>query len=221
MRNKIGKILIAFGVVLVLGACGLFCYYQAEEKQAQLASQSVMEQMLQYLQPEETQPAPNPMDPEEPVTSQPGQGEEPPEEEPVYPDPYDPEMTVVELDGYGYVGYITIKDLGKMLPVMSEWDDKRLKTAPCRYMGGTKTDDFVICGHNYKAHLGGLATLKIGSEILFTDMDGEVTTYQVVEVTVLEPTAIEEMTSAEYPLTLFTCTYGGKSRVTVRCIKAN
>lgn len=25
------------------------------------------------------------------------------------------------------------------------------------------------------------------------------------------------MTSGDYPLTLFTCTYGGKSRITVRC----
>ena len=30
-------------------------------------------------------------------------------------------------------------------------------------------------------------------------------------------TAVEEMTAGEYDLTLFTCTYGGQSRVTVRC----
>ena len=32
---------------------------------------------------------------------------------------------------------------------------------------------------------------------------------------ILEATAIEEMTSGAYDLTLFTCTYGGTSRVTV------
>lgn len=33
----------------------------------------------------------------------------------------------------------------------------------------------------------------------------------------LQPTAVEEMTSGEWPLSLFTCTIGGKLRVTVRC----
>jgi sortase A len=39
----------------------------------------------------------------------------------------------------------------------------------------------------------------------------------VAEVETLEPTAVEEMTNSGYALTLFTCTYGGQSRVTVRC----
>ena len=51
-------------------------------------------------------------------------------------------------------------------------------------------------------------------------MDGFVTVYEVAEVTTLQPEAIAEMESGEYPLTLFTCTYGGQSRVTVRCTKA-
>ena len=68
------------------------------------------------------------------------------------PDPYDPEMTVVEIDGYGYVGVLTIPTLELELPVMSEWDAARLKIAPCRYSGSTKTRDLVIAGHNYTTH---------------------------------------------------------------------
>ena len=48
-------------------------------------------------------------------------------------------------------------------------------------------------------------------------MNGAVTSYEVVEVDILNPTAIEEMTDSGFDLTLFTCTYGGQSRVTVRC----
>ena len=33
----------------------------------------------------------------------------------------------------------------------------------------------------------------------------------------LRPTAVEEMTSGTFDLTLFTCTYGGRSRITVYC----
>ena len=41
--------------------------------------------------------------------------------------------------------------------------------------------------------------------------------YQVEAIDVLEATAVEEMVAGDYPLTLFTCTYGGKNRLTVRC----
>ena len=36
---------------------------------------------------------------------------------------------------------------------------------------------------------------------------------------ILQPTAVEEMTSGDYDLTLFTCTYGGATRFTVRCLR--
>jgi sortase A len=48
-------------------------------------------------------------------------------------------------------------------------------------------------------------------------MDGKTTVYTVVGTDVLDPSAVEVMTAGEYDLTLFTCTYGGASRVTVYC----
>jgi sortase A len=35
---------------------------------------------------------------------------------------------------------------------------------------------------------------------------------------ILSPFAVEEMTSGDWDMTLFTCTVGGQSRVTVRCV---
>ena len=52
-------------------------------------------------------------------------------------------------------------------------------------------------------------------------MDGELIFYEVVGKDVLEPTAVEEMTSGDFDLTLFTCTYGGEFRVTVYCDKVD
>ena len=43
--------------------------------------------------------------------------------------------------------------------------------------------------------------------------------YTVVALDVLHPQAVDEMTAGDYDLTLFTCTFGGKSRVTVRCMR--
>jgi len=59
--------------------------------------------------------------------------------------------------------------------------------------------------------------LRTGDVITFTDMNGVTVRYEVVALDILQPTAVEEMTSGEFDLTLFTCTYGGKTRVTVRC----
>ena len=71
--------------------------------------------------------------------------------------------------------------------------------------------------HNYSSHFGGLSQLSEGDSVIFTDMDGVTTNYQVVAQDILAPYAVEEMTSGDYDLTLFTCTYGGQSRVTVYC----
>ena len=124
---------------------------------------------------------------------------------------------VVEIDGNSYIGYLTIPALGLELPVMSDWSYENLRTAPCRYYGSAQTDDLVVAAHNYSRHFGNLKNLSLGDLVYFTDADGTTIAYKVVEVDTLNPTAVEEMTSSGYDLTLFTCTYSGQSRVTVRC----
>ncbi len=136
------------------------------------------------------------------------------------PDPYNHNMTVAEIDGNGYIGYLHISRLDINVPVMSEWNYESLKTAPCRYYGSTKTNDLVIAAHNYFCNFGKISKLKPGDKVSFTDMDGTVTDYRVDAIDILSPAAVEEMTNGEYDLTLFTCTYGAQSRVTVRCVKA-
>lgn len=191
---------MVLGAVLVLAALSLFLWNQRKNNEAGTAAEEILPQVIKQI--------------ETPDTVQ------EPEEEPSYPDPYDPAMTEVEIDGYAYVGYLSIPALELELPVMSEWDYTRLKTAPCRYAGSTKTDDLVICAHNYTRHFGPIRNLTPGDTVIFTDMDGVVWQYQVTVVDILAPTAIEDMTASGYDLTLFTCTYGGASRVTVRCERA-
>ena len=48
-------------------------------------------------------------------------------------------------------------------------------------------------------------------------MAGIVFHYEVAAVEVLKSTAVEEMKAGDWDLTLFTCTYGGKSRCALRC----
>ena len=76
----------------------------------------------------------------------------------------------------------------------------------------------IILAHNYSTHFGTLKDLGIGDPVTFTDADGNVFRYEVLELETLMPSAIEKMESGDWDLTLFTCTVGGQSRVTVRCV---
>ena len=138
-------------------------------------------------------------------------------------DPAQP-MTEVELDGWNYIGYLSIPAAGLNLPVMSEWSYAGLKIAPGRYSGSTYADNMVVCAHNYAKHFSPIKWLAEGSEVYFTDMDGMRWTYEVSTVETLQPTQIEKMTektadSADWDLTLFTCTTGGSARCAVRCVR--
>lgn len=109
----------------------------------------------------------------------------------------------------------------ELMPVLSTWSYALLKKAPCRYTGSVYLDNMVIAAHNSKAHFKKLSQLEKGDIITFTDAVGNVFTYEVAGIEILQPEEVDDMTSGQWPLTLFTCTYGGASRVTVRCEKEN
>ncbi len=94
-----------------------------------------------------------------------------------------------------------------------------MKLAPCRYAGSAYLNDLIIAGHNYRAHFGALGKLRAGDSVIFTDAGGNRFSYTVSRVEQLSSSALEEMESGDWDLTLFTCTVGGKARVTVRCVR--
>lgn len=126
------------------------------------------------------------------------------------------EMPVETINGIDFIGVLRIPALELELPVISEWNYPNLKTAPCRYSGSAYLNNLIICGHNYTSHFGRLKTLSEGDIATFTDIDGNVFIYKMVERETLNPTDIEGMESGNWDLTLFTCTVGGQSRVTIR-----
>ena len=70
------------------------------------------------------------------------------------------EMKTTNINGYDYIGTITIPALKLELPVMSEYDYDRLKKSPCRYYGSVYTNDLIICAHSYRTHFKYLNKLK-------------------------------------------------------------
>lgn len=199
MRRKLGTLLVAIGFVLILGSLALFLSNYREQEEAGELSAQAMPKIVEVIHLRQEQPEN--------------------QTEPVHQYVEERRMEPVTVDGNEYVGFVGIPALEKELPIYSQWSYHNLKYAPCRYWGDMYTEDLVVMAHNYATHFGGLADLRAGDTVTVTDMNAVTFTYQVVAVEALDPYATEDMLSGDYDLTLFTCTYGGRSRVTVRCDK--
>lgn len=129
-------------------------------------------------------------------------------------------MPVRHIGDWDYIGMLELPSLKLVLPVIDQWNYEALQIAPARFSGSAYLDNMVIAAHNYSNHFGRLQDLSLEDEIRFTDVDGHVFVYRVQELEVLQPTDVEGMiTEGDWDLTLFTCTWGGQSRVTVRCTR--
>ncbi len=203
MKQKIGKICMVLGALLILASLGLLAYNKWDAARADKAAQTALGELENTLT--------KTIEEADEVVLQ-------PELDPDQP------MTEVELDGWNYIGYLSIPSIGLNLPVMSEWSYAGLKIAPGRYSGSTYADNMVVCAHNYAKHFSPIKWLAEGAEVYFTDMDGMRWSYEVSAVETIQPTQIEKMTektedSENWDLTLFTCTTGGSARCAVRCVR--
>ena len=204
-RRTAGVVCMVLGGALLLGAAGLLGENRREESRAGEESAQVMVRLRQEMEqaalPEETRTEPE---------------QSPEAEETPLPDPAGREMPTLEIDGQTYIGYLELPTLGLSLPVMSEWSYPKLRVAPCRYWGSAYDDSLVILAHNYDRHFGRLQELATGDPVQFIDADGVIYQYTVEKQEILEKPDVEKMVDGGYDLTLFTCTYGGRHRVTVR-----
>ena len=207
-KNRLGRFFTGAGLILVAGAVLLLMYnlwdsHRAEESQEEI--------LAEYLS-ENKKASELPSDPDgEAADSQ---------DIPDYllnPDMDMPEFTLSSLGGAECIGTLEIPSLDLQLPVISEWSYPALRLAPCRYTGSAYKGDLVIAAHNYQSHFGRLKTLSTGSEVVFTDAVGNRFVYQVAVIEALTPWSVDDMTSGEWPLSLFTCTLDSQNRVTVRC----
>lgn len=141
--------------------------------------------------------------------------------EPTTEKTYDSDESVIEIDGRYYIGVISIPSLDIELPVMREWSYPNLKISPCRYSGSAEDGNLIIAAHNYNSHFGKINELGDGDTITFTEIDGTVYEYEVVQNMIINGTDVSTMvySSDSYDLTLFTCTLSGQSRVTVRAVR--
>lgn len=197
MRNRCGIVLMVLGVLLLASAVSLTCLNVIEEKRAGILSEQTAavlhEQIPNYSSSEDG-----------------NRGE-------ITPETTATEMQILKFDGQDYIGILDIPMLDLSLPVLNDWNYQLLKLSPCRYSGSFLDNSMIIAGHNYRRHFGSLHQLQYGDKVIFTDVTGGVYKYEVVSVETLEKTDVKDMELGDWDLTLFTCTPGGTSRVTIRC----
>ena len=197
---KRGAFWIHLGLLLIAAALFLSAYNEMESHEARNSAQQVIAQMCQALPTETVAETEAPAIPEYLLDA-------------------DREMPVQTINGRDYIGVLTIPSLELELPVLSQWDYPALKVAPCRYSGSLYQDNLIICAHNYASHFGKLKNLRVGDTAIFTDMDENVVSFQLAAQETIQPEDLEAMEAGDWDLTLFTCTVGGQSRVTVRFVR--
>ena len=204
-KNQIGKIFTITGLLLFAAALALSAYNFWDGYRAEQSREKLLEEYR---------------DKNQNISDEGEQAEESDGQIPDYqlnPEMEMPEVMLEELDGAACIGVLEIPAIDLKLPVLSEWSYPLLKKAPCRYSGSAYLDNLVIAAHNYRTHFGKLKELEMGDEVIFTDAAGNRFEYKVAVVEALTPQSVEDMTSGEWALSLFTCTLDGKNRVTVRC----
>ena len=204
-KNQIGKIFTITGLLLFAAALALSAYNFWDGYRAEQSREKLLEEYR---------------DKNQDISDKGEQADESVGQIPDYqlnPEMEMPEITLEDLDGAACIGVIEIPAIDLKLPVLSEWSYPLLKKAPCRYSGSAYLDNLVIAAHNYRTHVGKLKELETGDEVIFTDVVGNRFEYKVAAVEALTPQSVEDMTSGEWALILFTCTLDGKNRVTARC----
>jgi len=199
-----GTFLRIAGICLLLAAAALTTFNLWEDRQASLRNQEALTQIRQIRS--------------ETVRQESYQLPRTEEHQlPFFEEFPEVEMPVIMAGGVRYIGTLEIPSRGLVLSVTEDWDYEKLRTAPCRYTGSVYTRDMVICAHNYTTHFACLAALEPGTEVRFTDCDGNVFLYEVIAMEILQPEQTRTMVEGSWDLTLFTCTLGGDSRITIRC----
>lgn len=190
--NKLGKVFIIIGIFLITISLSLIINNKYNQYKAGIKSQEVLDTLKENYNESNLKV----INTNEPTNSN---------------------IQTTNIDGYDYIGWITIPSLNLELPIMSEYDYTRLNIAPCRYYGSIYTNDLIICAHSYKTHFKYLNKLKQKDLVIITDINGNNYIYEVVTIEVLKPNQVSEMINNDYDLTLYTCTNDGQNRITVRC----
>ena len=115
LKRRLGSVFVAMGAVLIISALLLFLYNEEESENAGKAAGAALAAMQDAI--DENKPPMLDFSEDEEAFAE------------TIPEPT--ALTVVTIDGYNYIGYLSIPAFELELPIMDTWSEDRLKVAPC------------------------------------------------------------------------------------------
>lgn len=207
-KKKLGLLLIIMGIMLIAAALSLNYYNYFHEKQSNKRMEAVLSDLkTQISDSSEDSDSSSPFDIFDNSRSTDSEID-------------DPDKDIV-LDGNSYIGLISFPTLGQEFPVTRGWSYAAMNTAACQYSGRRVDNDLIICAHNYTGFFDKLDKLSSGDQVIFTDVYGREFNYTVTNSELLsgwDSPSLIKGGGSDWDLTLFTCTWSGYSRVTVRLV---
>ena len=195
--------MVTAGMILIFASLGLHLMQEQRDSMAGQNAQILMEQLALSKNTPIVPTESDLPEPEAPESSE-------------APEMNSSVMPEKEYMGYAMIGSLRVPSVGIELPILSSWDYDLLNVTACRYSGSIATGDLILLGHNYKSHLGPLRNVQIGDLLEFESVNGVTYRYVVAQVEQLHKSEGERL-SADYALSVFTCTLGGNHRIVVRC----
>ncbi len=230
-RNPVATILVAIGIIALIGAALWYLHNLLEDIAAEHASSEIVGVLNKVIDERKEEKEGGKTPDTSGVISDDTSEAETKDYVDDYVDPItDPRFTEMEtekVNDVAYIGVIEIPSAYLTLPVSYTWNYDLLAVSPCRYSGSYLTDDMVICAHDYGSHFRAIRSLGIGEAVFFTTMSGERIKYVVSNVETVQPTEIDKLIDNTSPggearlwdLTLFTCNIGGQTRCAVRLVR--
>lgn len=128
-------------------------------------------------------------------------------------------VTASDGKAYDTIAYLSIPSLGINYPVLSKTSEALMKVSLNKYWGPNpnQVGNMCIVGHNYNdsRFFGKLNQIKMGAEIIITEMDGEALSYYVYHTDMIDPydtKCTSQLTNGRKEITLITCNYDGSQR---------
>lgn len=110
---------------------------------------------------------------------------------------------------YTMLGKIKIDKIGVEQPILDTREDEALEKGVIKLYGGNLNEpgNFCIAGHNYDGIFGKLNEMQTGDEFQIINPQNQESSYQIVDITTVEPTNLDVLKPQENSsqITLITC----------------
>ena len=188
--QRIGKLLLVLGFLLILSSCALLIASQMHTQEAQEENAQLV-QILDGLLPEAV--------------------------DGIMESRSNRSMPALEIDGEDYVALVEIPALGLRLPVADTWDKKVVTSRPCRFYGSAYDGSLIIGGSDRTGQFAGFTQLPFEAEVTVTDMTGAVFTYMITDIQRPASADAQVLLDSDAHLSLFVRNAYGTDYILLRC----